>query len=51
METAQCVIGADMARKGWCKCRAHKAVRKGANIPVEIGSGIEKGDRPGVTKE
>jgi hypothetical protein len=40
-----------MSRRGWCKSRAVKAVRKGADIPVEIRSGIEKRDRPGVTKE
>jgi len=42
-------MGADMARGVWCKCRAHIAVRKGAENSAETGSGIER--RNGETSQ
>ena len=51
LETAQCVIGKEMAKSEWCKCCANITIRKGADNPVETGSGIERRDRPDVTKK
>ena len=49
METAQWEIGADRARRVWCRC-VYIRLRNGAECLVEIGSDIKRRDGPEFTR-